>query len=204
MLAVIFHVLHAAFLVAAEDEPHAAGKRNARVFDGLHGQQRGDGRALVVRRAAAVNRVAFHLRAEGIMYPAVAGGHDVQMRDDAHHLAGIAHFDVAGVIIKVARFEAHRRRVGEGGIEHGLQRLAEERFALGGLLFAGDANPTLEHIDYLRAQRFHRAIEFFVDHGVFLHIKKIWFYYTTGAFGASNAPRAVKKRSFFDGRGPVF
>ena len=76
-------------------------------------------------------------------------------------------------MIKGARFEAHRRRVGEGGIEHGLQRLAEERFALGGLLFAGDANPALEHIDYLRAQRFHRAVEFFVDHGVFLHIKKI-------------------------------
>ena len=102
------------------------------------------------------------------------------MRYDAHHFFAFAHFHIAGVVVEVARAEAQRLRVGKRGVEHRFQRQAEARFALSGLLFAGNADPFLQHIDNLRAQRFHRAVKLFVYHIKTLHLL-IFIVYHRGA-----------------------
>ena len=120
---VVAHVAHAHLLVAAQDQPHAVLQRHARVAHRAHGVQRAQRRALVVDGAASEDLAVGDLAAEGIVGPALACGHHVQVGQHAQGLFAAAQGDVAGVVVDVAGLKA----VVAGGLQRRVQHLRHHR-----------------------------------------------------------------------------
>ena len=66
----------------AEEEAAAAPELYAQLLQAAHGEEREHEGALVVAHAAAEEEPALRPRGEGVRIPALAGAHDVEMRED--------------------------------------------------------------------------------------------------------------------------
>ena len=152
MGAVVMDVVHARFLVHAEDEAQGIGKLRRLAVElhaapQVHGVQRHHARALVVDDAAAQQIAVLARDLVRFEMPARARRHHVDMADDAQLLFGgsdkIGVSDVAGIVVNL---EAHVARHGERGVER-LARAGTVRRALGRcvkVLEAGDAHKPID------------------------------------------------------------
>ena len=152
MGAVVMDIVHARFLVHAEDEAQGVGKLRRLAVElhaapQVHGVQRHHARALVVDDAAAQQIAVLARDLVRFEMPARARRHHVDMADDAQLLFGgsdkIGVADVAGIVMNL---EAHVARHGERGVER-LARAETVRRALGRcvkVLEAGDAHKPID------------------------------------------------------------
>ena len=161
---VVGHVGHAGFLVAAEDEAHGVLEFHAGVAHAAHGVERGQRRALVVEHAAA-DEVAVLLRQRKRFHrPAVAGGHHVQMAEDAQRLFARAHGDVAGIAVEHAGGKAVAARVLQRQIEHAAVLAAKGRAFLRRALHGGHGEPAAQILQKFIAARLDERVELCVVH----------------------------------------
>ena len=152
MGAVVMDIVHARFLVHAEDEAQRVGKLRRQAVElhaapQVHSVQRHHARALVVDDAAAQQIAVLARDLVRLEMPARARRHHVDVADDAQLLFGgsdkIGVADVAGVVVNL---EAHVVRHGERGVES-LARAGTVRRALGRcakVLEAGDAHKPID------------------------------------------------------------
>ena len=145
MGAVVMDIVHARFLVHAEDEAQRVGKLRRQAVElhaapQVHSVQRHHARALVVDDAAAQQIAVLARDLVRLEMPARARRHHVDVADDAQLLFGgsdkIGVADVAGVVVNL---EAHVVRHGERG---GTVRRALGRCAK--VLEAGDAHKPID------------------------------------------------------------
>ena len=161
---VVGHVGHAGFLVAAEDEAHGVLEFHAGVAHAAHGVERGQRRALVVEHAAA-DEVAVLLRQRKRFHrPAVAGGHHVQMAEDAQRLFARAHGDVAGIAVEHAGGKTVAARVLQRQIEHAAVLAAKGRAFLRRALHGGHGEPAAQILQKFIAARLDERVELCVVH----------------------------------------
>ena len=160
---VVFQILHAALLVAAQDQAAFAPERDARIEDRLHREQRGHTRALVVAGAAADQTAIDDLAAVGIVIPAVALGHHVQVRQHSHGLVTLANLRVAAVAVDVARLHAQSPDVRHRGIQRAAHLRAKGRFVRAPVrAHARHANPALQRFNHVALERRQRRIQLFI------------------------------------------
>ena len=125
----------AALFVTAQKDAYAALERDARLFDRAEGVERGDRGAFVIHHTATDQSTVSLREGKGIARPAVAGGHDVQMRHDHEHLVAFAVVDHAAVAVERTGGKAHFPReiegIGQRVVDISAKRHAFFRFALG-------------------------------------------------------------------------
>ena len=155
---VVAHVAHAHLLVAAQDQPHAVLQRHARIAHRAHGVQRAQRRALVVDGAASEDLAVGDLAAEGIVGPALACGHHVQVGQHAQGLFAAAHGDISRVVVDVAGLKA----VVAGGLQRRVQHLrnnrAEGLVAVAARGYRGNGDPLLNVADQLVLELHHARV----------------------------------------------
>jgi len=182
-LLIIFEILHAALLVAAQNQAAAAAERNARIQNGLHREHGGHTRPLIVAGAAADHATVDDFRAVGIVIPAIAFRHDVQMAQHGDHLVALADFRVAAIAVHVARLHAQALQIRHRGIQRAADIRAKGR-VLGAALRANarHANPALKRFDHIALKGFQFGIQFLVV----LHLETPFFF---GVLGRCPKPR---------------
>ena len=160
---IVSHAAHGHLLVAAEDQAHAVLQLDARVPHGAHGVERRDRRAFIVHHAAAIDAPVRHIAGEGIVRPAVAGGHNVQMRQHTQRLRALAQRNIARIAVEIAHGKAHLFRVGQRLIER-LSHVLAERLALARRLDRRriDRHPLLERLINFIAPAVDQRIDLFV------------------------------------------
>ena len=171
-LAVIRDVVHARFLVRAEDDSNRIGQLLALVEPELHRVERRYDRALVVDDAAA-HEVALAARdGERLDRPAGAGGNHVDVPDDADLRVGLARqVGISHIAVDVVNLKTHAarnvERLSESGSGTGAERCAG--FCRRQILRTLDAHDALDvrddafpilleiRIDLARKNVFHEA-----------------------------------------------
>ena len=171
-LAVIRDVVHARFLVRAEDDSNRIGQLLALIEPELHRVERRYDGALVVDDAAAHEVVLATRDGERLDRPAGAGGNHVDMPDDADLRVGFARqVGVSHIAVDVVNLKAHAardvERLGKGSSGAGAERCAG--FCRRQILRTLDAHDALDvrddafpilleiRIDLARKNVFHEA-----------------------------------------------
>ena len=160
LLLVVVQILHAALLVAAEDQAALAAQRNARVHNRLHGEHRRYARALIVAGAAANETTVDDLAAVGIIVPAVTLGHHVKVGQHGDGLLALADLRIAAVAVEVARVHATARQVLKRHVKRLAYGIAKRRVVRAALrTHARHADPALQGFDHVAAQRFKGCVK---------------------------------------------
>ena len=135
MFKIIIDVAHAGFLVRAQQDAQRIGQCFAALFEELGHVQRHHRRAFVVAHAAPqkISLAPGHL--ERLARPAVALGHNIQMRDRSDlPLAFSGQIGIADVTVAVVCGKAHAPGDGERRIQRllrtGAERCARLRLSL--------------------------------------------------------------------------
>ena len=148
-LDIVLHARAAGLLVQTEEDAHAAAELFAGRGEGLERVQRRHHRALVVDRAAGIDPPVRDLRAVGVVRPARALRHDVEVTEHDDELLALAVIEPAAAPVEVGRPEAHLRAEAQHIVEAVLRAASERRAALAESLYAFDAQQPLQRRNFL-------------------------------------------------------
>ena len=180
MGAVVMDVIHARFLVHAEDEAQRVGKLRRLAVElhatpQVHGVQRHHARALVVDDAAAQQIAVLARDLVRLEMPTRARRHHVDVADDAQLLLGCSDkidvADVAGIIVDL---KAHIGCHGERGVKR-LARARAVRSALGScakIFEAGNAHELVDVGDDILPMLVKVAIDVLLEQLIRRHLRQ--------------------------------
>ena len=126
-LIIVFDTAPSVLLVAPDDEFDRPLRHETLVLERFQGEERTNGRSLVVRRTAPPDLPVRNFAAEGIVRPAVPCGNDVEMTEDGKIFPSPVR-DFADIILIVLRFEPHLFRKGEKILQAFCRTFAERLF----------------------------------------------------------------------------
>ena len=107
---IILHIRRACLLIAAKNQPHPAGERNACIANRLHGIKGGYDRPLVVDGAAPIHSAVPHNRVIRRMAPAIRLRDHIQMSEHRHHAVTLSHLRIAALPVHIVCGKAKLRR----------------------------------------------------------------------------------------------
>ena len=151
MLFEIGNIAPAALLITAKINANFAFQPISRFLHQFQCIECGDGGAFIVRRAPAIELIAFDAKRKGLALPAISRRNDIQMRQNAQRLLALSGLRIADISLQIFRLKAHAfgffQHIAERRIRPGAKRLSRLRRAFEAL-YGNQAAQICAHLSF--------------------------------------------------------